>query len=94
MQNFEQKGYSREDVLDVVLSRGQSRIVDYRFELIDKTTKTKITDLIEIETATLTFDSESEIKRIAKITTSQSQYFVSSYSTWADLGDLTWASLG
>ncbi len=94
MQNFEQKDYEREDVLDVVLSRGQSRVVDYRFELIDKTTKVKITDLTEIESASLTFDSTSEIKRTAKIVTSQSDYKTLSYTTWADIGNLTWNALG
>ncbi len=94
MQNFEQKGYEREEVLDVILSRGQSRVVDYRFELIDKTTKVKITDLREVQSASLTFDSGSEIKRTAKISTSQSYYTTLSYATWADIGNLTWNGLG
>ncbi len=94
MQNFEQKGYSRDNVLDVVLSRGQSRVVDYRFELIDKTTKVKIADLTEIESASLTFDSESEIKRTAKISTGQSDYITYEYITWADIGNLTCNALG
>lgn len=94
MQQFEQKGFTEDEVLDVILARnGTPRVIDFRFALVDKFTKIEISDLNRIESASITFNSTSEIKRTAKITTNQDFYEVQRYALWSDIGGLTWSTL-
>lgn len=94
MQQFPQKGFTEEEILDVILARnGTPRVIDFRFALVDKFTKIEIADLTRIESASIDFSAESEIKRTAKITTNQDFYEVQRYALWSDIGGLTWQSL-
>jgi len=94
MQSFEQKGFTEDEVLDVILSRGVPRVIDFRFVLVDKFTRVEITSLDRVEDASISFSADSEIKRTAKITTNQEFYDVQVYSKWSDIGGLTWQALG
>lgn len=91
MQNFEQKGYSRDEVIGVILSRGQPRTIDFKFELIDKTTRDFITNLTKVENFSISFDSNAQIKRTAKMKTNQTEYYTEEYMRWSTFGSLYWS---
>lgn len=93
MQNFEQKGFSRDEVIDVILSRGQPRTIDFRFELVDRDSRDYITSLNKVESFNISFDSNAQIKRTAKMKTSQTDYYVEEYMRWSTFGNLYWSML-
>lgn len=93
MQDFEKLGYSRDEVIDVILSRGEPRTIDFRFELIDRDSRSFITNLTRVEDCSISFDSEAEIKRTAKITSSQTEYYREDYMKWSSFGSYYWSML-
>lgn len=93
MQNFEQKGYSRQEVIDAILSRDEPRTIDFRFELIHRDTRAFITNLTRVENCTISFDSDAQIKRTAKLQTNQVEYYKEEYMRWYTFGALYWSMI-
>ena len=93
MQNFEQNGFSRDEVIDVILSRGQPRTIDFRFELVERDSRSFITSLNKVESFNISFDSGAQIKRTAKMRTNQTDYYVEQYMRWTTFGSLYWSMI-
>ncbi|AYP68728.1 hypothetical protein BpsS36_00022 [Bacillus phage vB_BpsS-36] len=92
MQTIERGGYSREEILDVLHGKYGSRVVKFRYDLLDNDDNYK-GELGRVLNGEVSMSAFSTIKRTARFTLEEETIDVHSYFTWQDVGHWRWSDL-
>lgn len=93
MQALEQGGYTSEQVRDMLHGKYGSRVVRFRYDLLDRDEKKK-GELKRVLSGEVSMGAFNTIKRTAKFTLEDEYIDQREYYTWESIGDSTWQSFG
>jgi hypothetical protein len=89
MQKLERNGYTSEEVRRVLHGASGSRIVSFRYDLLDRY-ENKKGELYQVSSGEVSMSAFSDIKRTAKFTLRDEEYEAKSAYTWQDVGKTAW----
>ncbi|MBL5776989.1 hypothetical protein HV436_01385 [Bacillus sporothermodurans] len=95
MQPLDRNGYTEEQVKAMLHGRNGSRVISFRYDLLDKN-ENKKGELLKVTSGEVEFNSFATIKRTAKFTLEEEQQVttvVDREATWNDYAELTWNDL-
>lgn len=92
MQNLERDGYSEQEIRDMLLLKGGSRMVRFRYDLLDKD-ENKKGELARVIGGSVSMSAFSNIKRTAKFTLEDEKVETRKYFTWESMSDRKWSDL-
>lgn len=95
MQALNRNGYTEQQVKDMLHGKGGSRVISFRYDLLDKD-ENKKGELLKVTSGEVEFSSFATIKRTAKFTLEEEQQItkvVDREATWNDYAELTWNDL-
>lgn len=92
MQSLERNGYSEQEIRDMLLLKSGSRIVRFRYDLLDKE-ENKKGELNRVSGGSVSMSAFSNIKRTAKFTLEDEKIETRAYFTWQDMSDKKWSEI-
>lgn len=92
MQTIERGGYTRQEVIDVLHGKYGSRVVKFRYDLLDENDNKK-GELERVLSGEVSMSAFSTIKRTATFTLEEEIVDRHNYFNWSDFGDWTWSNI-
>jgi len=95
MQELSRNGYTNEEIRDMLHGKHGSRVINFRYDLLDKN-ENKKGELLRVVKGEVSMSSFSTIKRTAKFTLEEEGLTASQRSrkaTWNDFAGMTWSDL-
>ena len=92
MQSLDRNGYTEEQIKDMLLMKNGSRVVKFRYDLLDRQEKKK-GELNRVLSGEVSMQAFATIKRTAKFTIQDETIETRQYFNWSDFGDMTWNQL-
>lgn len=93
MQSLARDGYTEEEVKKVLHGAYGSRVVKFRYDLLNRD-ETKKGELERVVGASVSMSALSTIKRTAKFTLEEEKVNTLEYYKWSGFGDKKWNDLG
>jgi hypothetical protein len=93
MQELARDGYSSEEIRDMLHGKYGSRVVKFRYDLLDRQERKK-GELLRVRSGEVSMNAFNTIKRTAKFTLEDEYVDTRTYYTWKDVNDSTWVDLG
>lgn len=92
MQSLDRNGYNEDQIRDMLLMKNGSRVVKFRYDLLDRDERKK-GELNRVLSGEVSMSAFSTIKRTAKFVIQDETIETRSYFSWSDFGDMTWNQL-
>jgi hypothetical protein len=89
MQTLGRAGYSSEEVRDMLHGKYGSRVIKFRYDLLDSSERKK-GELKRVHSGEVSMNAFNTIKRTAKFTLEDEYADKRTYYTWQDVDDKTW----
>jgi hypothetical protein len=86
-------GYSDQEVKDMLHGKYGSRVVKFRYDLLDRNERKK-GELRKVRSGTISMNAFNTIKRSAKFTLEEEYVDTRNYYSWSDIGDSQWTDVG
>lgn len=93
MQNLERDGFTEQEVKDILHGKTGSRVVDFRYDLLDRFERKK-GELKRVRSGEVSMSAFSTIKRTAKFTLEEETVNARKYYTWLDVDNKAWDEIG
>lgn len=93
MEALARNGYSEQEVKDMLHGKYGSRVVKFRYDLLDRNERKK-GELERVRSGEVSMKAFNTIKRTAKFTLEEEYVDVRTYYTWKDVGGQKWNDLG
>ena len=93
MQALERNGFTDEEVREMLHGKHGSRVVKFRYDLLDKNERKK-GELKKVHSGEVSMNAFNTIKRSAKFTLEEEYIDTRTFYTWQDVGNNTWDVLG
>lgn len=93
METLARAGYTEQQVKDMLHGRNGSRVVKFRYDLLDNNERKK-GELNRVRSGEVSMNAFNTIKRTAKFTLEEEYVDTRTYYTWENVGDSLWNDLG
>jgi hypothetical protein len=92
MLELSRNGYTSEEVRKYLHGASGSRIISFRYDLLDKN-ENKKGELELVSSGEVSMSAFSEIKRTARFTLRDQEFYTKTAYTWGDVGASKWTEL-
>ncbi|WYD68250.1 hypothetical protein [Bacillus phage PK1] len=93
MESLARNGYTEEQVRDMLHMKYGSRVVKFRYDILDRFERKK-GELSRVISGEVSMSAFATIKRTAKFTLEEENFEKMRYYTWQDLDNKTWSEEG